>query len=101
MGCTVLNGTGVAARPEPGCQTSSGLTGRGVTLFDATQISQVDLPVELAGIVAAIGLHVGEMIGGIMTQYAQPRPWLLLSEGGRQHLCFFRHASEAEPGTPQ
>ena len=53
---------------------------------------------ELAGIVAAIGLHIGEMIGGIMTQYAQPRPWLLLSEGGDNTYVSSAMPQKRNPG---
>ena len=97
MGCTVLNGTGWPL-DRNGMSDFLGFDRPRRNAFDATQISQVDLPVELAGIVAAIGLHVGEMIGGIMTQYAQPRPWLLLSEGGDNTYVSSAMPQKRNPG---
>jgi len=50
--------------------------------YDASQVAAVDLPVEAGSIVTSIALHTGSYIEDVMTQYAQPRPWILLREGG-------------------
>lgn len=50
--------------------------------YDAHQIAAVDHPVEVGSIVTSIALHAGSFIEDVMTQYAQPRPWILLQEGG-------------------
>jgi argininosuccinate lyase len=49
--------------------------------YDASQISSMDQPVEVGSVVTSIALHVGNFIEDMMTQYAQPRPWILLQEG--------------------
>lgn len=80
MGACVLNGTGWPLDRD-GMATRLGFDKPTRNAFDATQISMTDLPVELAQIQSSIGLHVGHFIADIMTQYAQPRPWILLAEG--------------------
>lgn len=80
MGSCVLNGTGWPLNRRDMAKFL-GFDAPTRNAFDATQISMVDLPVEFAQIEASIGLHIGEFIADVMVQYAQPRPWMLLSEG--------------------
>ena len=80
MGACVLNGTGWPLDREA-MAVHLGFSAPTRNAFDATQISMTDLPVELAQVQSSIGLHVGHFIADIMTQYAQPRPWILLAEG--------------------
>ena len=80
MGACVLNGTGWPLDREA-MALYLGFSAPARNAFDATQISMTDLPVELAQVQSSIGLHVGHFIADIMTQYAQPRPWILLAEG--------------------
>lgn len=80
MGACVLNGTGWPLDREA-MAVHLGFSAPTQNAFDATQISMTDLPVELAQVQSSIGLHVGHFIADIMTQYAQPRPWILLAEG--------------------
>ena len=79
MGACVLNGTGWPLDRD-GMAERLGFERPTRNAFDATQISMTDLPVELAQVQSSIGLHVGHFIADIMTQYAQPRPWILLAE---------------------
>ncbi len=86
MGTTVLNGTswplnrqrmadylGFAAIVDNAC--------------DASQISSMDEPVEVGQIIVSMALRAGNFIKDTMTQYAQPRPWILLKEGeGTTHV---------------
>ena len=97
MGCTVLNGTGWPLDRD-GMSRLLGFDRPRRNAFDATQISQMDLPVELAGVVASIGLHIGELVGGIMVQYAQPRPWMLLQEGGENTYVSSAMPQKRNPG---
>jgi argininosuccinate lyase len=39
------------------------------------------MPVEIGALATSIALHAGAFIEDVMTQYAQPRPWILLAEG--------------------
>ncbi len=97
MGGTVLNGTGWPL-DRKGMSSFLGFDRPRRNAFDATQISQVDLPAELAGTVASIGLHIGEFIAGIMQQYAQPRPWILLQEGGDNTYVSSAMPQKRNPG---
>jgi len=49
--------------------------------FDANQISPVDTGVDLVGVASASALTIGMLAADITTQYAQPKPWLVLTEG--------------------
>lgn len=81
MGTTVLNGTSWPLDR----QRMADYLGFGALVdnaYDASQVAAVDLPVEAGSIVTSIALHTGSYIEDVMTQYAQPRPWILLREGG-------------------
>ncbi len=60
--------------------------------YDASQVATVDAPVELGAVTTSMALHVGSFIEDMLTQYAQPRPWILLQEGGE-----FTYVSSAMP----
>lgn len=81
MGTTVLNGTSWPLDR----QRMAGYLGFAALVdnaYDAAQISSVDEPVEVGSIVAAIALHAGSFVEDVMVQYASPRPWIVLAEGG-------------------
>ncbi|MBC7621976.1 MAG: argininosuccinate lyase [Aeromicrobium sp.] len=50
--------------------------------YDAAQISSSEYPVEVAGIVTSVGLHIGHFIQDVLAQYGQTRPWILLQARG-------------------
>ncbi|MDX3807259.1 MAG: lyase family protein, partial [Bosea sp. (in: a-proteobacteria)] len=81
MGTTVLNGTSWPLDRQR-MADYLGFSALVDNAYDASQVAAVDLPVEAGSIVTSIGLHTGSFIEDIMTQYAQPRPWILLREGG-------------------
>lgn len=81
MGTTVLNGTSWPLNRQR-MADYLGFSAIVDNAYDASQISSVDEPVEAGAIVTSIGLHTGSFVEDIMTQYAQPRPWILLREGG-------------------
>jgi argininosuccinate lyase len=80
MGTTVLNGT---SWPLNRTRMADYLGFATIVdnAYDASQISSMDQPVEVGSVVTSIALHVGNFIEDMMTQYAQPRPWILLQEG--------------------
>ncbi len=97
MGTTVLNGTGWPLDR----QRMAGYLGFSALVdnaYDASQISAVDLPVEVGAIVTSIALHVGGFIEDVMTQYAQPRPWILLQEGGGNTYVSSAMPQKRNPG---
>jgi argininosuccinate lyase len=81
MGTTVLNGT---SWPLNRARMADYLGFAAIVdnAYDASQISSMDHPVEVGAVVTSIALHVGNFIEDMLTQYAQPRPWILLQEGG-------------------
>ncbi|MDP0927083.1 argininosuccinate lyase [Paracoccus onubensis] len=80
MGTTVLNGTSWPLNRQR-MADYLGFAALVDNAYDASQISSMDQPVEVAQIVTSIALHTGNFIEDIMTQYAQTRPWILLEEG--------------------
>lgn len=81
MGTTVLNGTSWPLDRKRMAQYL-GFTALVDNAYDASQISSMDQPVEVASIVTSIALRTGNFVEDVMTQYAQSRPWILLEEGG-------------------
>ncbi|MDO4937975.1 MAG: lyase family protein [Sutterellaceae bacterium] len=97
MGSTVLNGTGWPLNR----QAMSDLLGFDRprrNAFDCTCESPVDFVLEVASIVGSIGIHVGSMINDIMVQYAQPRPWIILQEGGDNTYVSSAMPQKRNPG---
>ncbi|MET0741956.1 MAG: argininosuccinate lyase [Microvirga sp.] len=97
MGTTVLNGT---SWPLNRGRMAEYL-GFGAVVdnaYDAAQISSMDQPVEVAGIVTGISLHTGNFIEDVMTQYAQSRPWMLLQEGGGNTYVSSAMPQKKNPG---
>lgn len=97
MGTTVLNGT---SWPLNRTRMSDYL-GFGAIVdnaYDAAQISPSEYPAEIGGIVTSIALHVGSLVEDIMQQYAQPRPWILLQEGGDNTYVSSAMPQKRNPG---
>ena len=78
MGTTVLNGT-----PWPldrhGMAKLLGFEGIIDNAYDAGQIAGTDVAIEVELKLVEPLLHVTQFIQDVMTQYAQPRPWILVS----------------------
>ncbi len=49
--------------------------------LDANQISPIDGGAELAGLATSGALTLGALIADITAQYAEPEPWIVLTEG--------------------
>ncbi|ANN79511.1 argininosuccinate lyase [Bordetella flabilis] len=97
MGTTVLNGTSWPLDR----QRMANYLGFGQLVdnaYDASQISSMDEPVEVASIVTSVALHTGNFIEDIMTQYAQSRPWILLQEGGGNTYVSSAMPQKRNPG---
>ncbi|KAF1049986.1 MAG: Argininosuccinate lyase [Xylophilus sp.] len=97
MGTTVLNGT---SWPLDRNRMAAYL-GFGATVdnaYDAAQIFTGERAVEVGSIVASIALHAGAFIEDVMTQYAQPRPWILLQEGGGNTYVSSAMPQKRNPG---
>ncbi|MCF0121389.1 MAG: argininosuccinate lyase [Oscillospiraceae bacterium] len=97
MGSTVLNGTGWPLQRRP-MASRLGFDGIYVNAFDATQGAPVDMPVEYGQIMASAALFVGSFIQDLMVQYAQPRPWMILQEGGENTYVSSAMPQKRNPG---
>lgn len=97
MGTTVLNGTGWPLNRQR-MAGYLGFSGVVDNAYDASQISSMDQPVEVAAIVTAVALHSGNFVEDVMTQYAAPRPWILLEEGGGNTYVSSAMPQKRNPG---
>lgn len=97
MGTTVLNGTSWPLDRKRMAQYL-GFAALVDNAYDASQISSMDQPVEVASIVTSIALHAGNFVEDVMTQYAQSRPWILLQEGGDNTYVSSAMPQKRNPG---
>ena len=97
MGTTVLNGTSWPLN-RTRMATYLGFAAIVDNAYDASQISSQEHPVEVGGIVASVALQVGNYVEDVMTQYAQPRPWMLLEEGGGNTYVSSAMPQKKNPG---
>lgn len=97
MGTTVLNGTSWPLNRSR-MADYLGFTAIVDNAYDAAQISASELPVELGALATSIALHAGAYIQDVMTQYAQPRPWILLQEGGDNTYVSSAMPQKRNPG---
>ncbi len=97
MGTTVLNGTSWPLDRKRMAQYL-GFEALVDNAYDASQISSMDQPVEVASIVTSIALRAGNFVEDVMTQYAQPRPWILLEEGGGNTYVSSAMPQKRNPG---
>ena len=97
MGTTVLNGS---SWPLNRVRMANylGFAALVDNAYDAGQISSAEHPVEVAALITAMALHVGTFIEDVMTQYAQPRPWILLQEGGGNTYVSSAMPQKRNPG---
>ena len=97
MGTTVLNGTSWPLNRNR-MASYLGFAAPVENAYDAAQIASNDQPVEAAAIVTGIALHAGSFIEDVMVQYAQPRPWILLQEGGGNTYVSSAMPQKRNPG---
>ncbi|HEY0296462.1 MAG TPA: argininosuccinate lyase [Bordetella sp.] len=97
MGTTVLNGTSWPLDRTRMAQYL-GFAALVDNAYDASQISSMDEPVEVASIITSIALHIGNFVQDTMTQYAESRPWILLQEGGGNTYVSSAMPQKRNPG---
>ncbi|RFC65986.1 argininosuccinate lyase [Fulvimarina endophytica] len=97
MGTTVLNGTSWPLDRER-MADYLGFATIVDNAYDASQISSMEQPVEVSGVVTTIALHTGNFVEDVMTQYAQTRPWILLEEGGGNTYVSSSMPQKRNPG---
>ncbi|KAK2006018.1 argininosuccinate lyase [Colletotrichum eremochloae] len=97
MGTTVLNGTSWPLNRERMAKYL-GFAKTVDNAYDAAQITASEMPVELGAIASQIALHAGAYIQDVMTQYSQPRPWILLQEGGDNTYVSSAMPQKRNPG---
>ena len=97
MGTTVLNGTSWPLNRDKMAHYL-GFAGLVEDAYDASQIKPVDEPIELSAILTSIALHVGTFVQDLSVQYAQPRPWILLQEGGDNTYVSSAMPQKRNPG---
>ena len=78
MGACVLNGTGWPLDRDA-MAAYLGFDKPVANTFDAGQVAGTDVCVDAALELVHPMLHVGQFIAELMQQYAQPRPWILVS----------------------
>jgi len=97
MGTTVLNGTSWPLDRDRMAKYL-GFADKVDNAYDAAQISAAEFPVEVGNVSNIIALHTTAYIQDIMTQYAQPRPWILLVEGGGNTYVSSAMPQKRNPG---
>ncbi|PLC50630.1 argininosuccinate lyase [Pollutimonas subterranea] len=97
MGTTVLNGTSWPLNRER-MASYLGFSGIVENAYDASQIASMEHPVEVGAVVTSIALHTGQFVEDLLTQYAQPRPWILLEEGGDNTYVSSAMPQKRNPG---
>lgn len=97
MGTTVLNGTSWPLNRER-MADYLGFSGVVDNAYDASQIASMEHPVEVGAVVTSIALHTGHFVEDLLTQYAQPRPWILLEEGGENTYVSSAMPQKRNPG---
>ncbi len=97
MGTTVLNGTGWPLNRDR-MAAYLGFAAKVDNAYDAAQILAAEVPVELGAVCTSIAIHAGAYVQDVMTQYAQPRPWILLREGGGNTYVSSSMPQKRNPG---
>lgn len=97
MGTTVLNGTSWPLNRDR-MASYLGFNGPVPHAYDASQMKSMDEPVELAGIITSLSLRVASFVEDVLVQYAQPRPWILLQEGGENTYVSSAMPQKRNPG---
>ena len=97
MGTTVLNGSSWPLNREKMAQYL-GFPELVDNAYDASQISSSEHPVELGSVLTAMALHVGHFVEDVMTQYAQPEPWIMLQTGNGNTYVSSAMPQKKNPG---
>jgi argininosuccinate lyase len=97
MGSTVLNGTSWPLNRQKMAEYL-GFPTFAYNTYDANQIYTIENGVEAGYVATNLSLHVGDFIEDVMQQYAQPRPWIILKEGGKNTYVSSAMPQKRNPG---
>lgn len=97
MGTTVLNGTSWPLDRKR-MADYLGFAEVADNAYDANQIFSMESPVDAGHVCTSLALHIGGFIEDVMQQYAQPRPWILLQEGGGNTYVSSAMPQKRNPG---
>jgi argininosuccinate lyase len=97
MGTTVLNGTSWPLDRDR-MAAYLGFPATVDNAYDAAQIAAAEMPVEIGALATSLALHAGAFIEDVMTQYAQPQPWILLAAGGGNTYVSSAMPQKRNPG---
>lgn len=97
MGATVLNGTGWPLDRDR-MANYLGFDSIAYNTYDAGQIYTSENAADAAAVTNNIALHIGSFVEEIMQQYAQPRPWIILREGGGNTYVSSAMPQKRNPG---
>ncbi len=97
MGSTVLNGTSWPLNREK-MASYLGFDSIAYNTYDATQIFTMEYPLEIGSICTSLAIRLGNFVEDVMQQYAQPRPWILLQEGGENTYVSSAMPQKRNPG---
>ncbi len=97
MGAMVLNGTRWPL-DRKGMATALGFEAPVENAFDATCFAPVDFVLAASAPLAQIAVRLGSFLADVMVQYAQPRPWILLAEGGENTYISSAMPQKRNPG---
>ena len=97
MGTTVLNGTSWPLDRDK-MADYLGFDAISYNAFDANQIYSFEYGVEAGYLVTSLALRIGNFIEDVMQQYAQPRPWIILQEGGANTFVSSAMPQKRNPG---
>lgn len=97
MGSTVLNGTSWPLNREK-MAAYLGFDSIAYNTYDATQIFTMEYPLEIGSICTSLAIRLGNFVEDVMQQYAQPRPWILLQEGGENTYVSSAMPQKRNPG---
>lgn len=97
MGTTVLNGSSWPLNRDR-MASYLGFADIAYNAYDANQIFTIEYPAEAGAVTTSLALHIGSFIEDVMQQYAQPRPWILLQEGGGNTYVSSAMPQKRNPG---
>lgn len=97
MGSTVLNGTSWPLNRER-MANYLGFPRLAYNAYDATQIYNQEYALDAASIVTHLAIRINSFIEDVFQQYAQPRPWMVLQEGGANTYVSSAMPQKRNPG---
>ena len=97
MGTTVLNGSSWPLNRDEMAKRL-GFAEIAYNAFDANQLYSLEFGVEAGYLVTSLALRMSNFFADIMQQYSQPRPWIILQEGGENTYVSSAMPQKRNPG---